>query len=264
MDKLENLKEINDLSNCFYKNKKSIALDDLKYRLNNNKGFLLSKHPVFGHIKKLFDEHTIFITPSEKFFRARIVNDNDFNKFFKDGYLEGEFYGYNKKDSFVPRRLEMNENRANYRGIPCLYTAKEEETAISEIRPFIGNKVSVATLQAKGNLKLFDLSIDLNLIYTYTKPPYSEFWLSLAVEYFIPYMRNSNKEYLLTQCISEYIQLSGFDGIQYSSSLNEGGINIALFNCLHEDDGGEYDICEPIESHTYTIKNIKHCFEYIS
>jgi hypothetical protein len=162
----------------------------------------------------------------------------------------------NKKDSFVPPKEHIKASLANAMGIPCLYTAKDQKTAIAEVRPFLGNEISVATIQPIRELKIFDLFIDHN---------YNEIaniWFGLGLAFSIPYENTSKNEYLLTQCVSEYLKKSGFDGIQYSSSHNEGGKNIALFNCKHEYDGGKYDICEPTVSNCCIVKRIKHECEY--
>src|SRR5689334_21047790 len=39
------------------------------------------------------------------------------------------------------------EGRVNPKGIPCLYTATHQRTAISEVRPWLGAFVSIAQLQ---------------------------------------------------------------------------------------------------------------------
>jgi len=94
------------------------------------------------------------------------------------------------------------------------------------------------------------------------KPPHSEFWFNIVIEFSITYENTSRNQYLLTQCVSEFIRHEGFDGIQYSSSLHEGGKNIAIFNCKHEDDGGKYDICEPINSDIRFIISVDYKIKY--
>jgi hypothetical protein len=48
------------------------------------------------------------------------------------------------------------EGRANPPGIPCLYLATTRDTALSEIRPWIGATISVAELQIARNLNIID------------------------------------------------------------------------------------------------------------
>jgi len=230
------------------------VLDDFMHSLHHEKRFFNENHPIFDHIKKLFDNHTIILSPNELLFRARKFESVEETK----SYKENDFYGFNKKDSFVPPKEKTQENRANSKGIPCLYAAKNEETAIAEIRPLIGKDISVATIRPLRDLKLFDLFINPDLPHTevFNQSP-SDIWFGIAFLFSIPYDNILENKYLVTQCISEFIRISGFDGIQYSSSLCEGGKNIALFNCKNEDDG-KYDICEPVESKVRTIQGIIH------
>ena len=263
--KILELKRNYDFYNFLANNGRSTVLDDFQKVLHHENRFFINNHKIFEHIKSLFDEYTIVLSMNELLFRARKVESNDVTKFCTDEYNEEEFYGYNKKDSFVPLMKNINANRANAKGIPCLYAAKEEKTAIAEIRPFLGSTVSVATIKLVRDLKIFDLYFDYDMSNSdIVKLPLADIWFGLAFAYSIPYENSSQNEYLLTQCVSEYFQISGFDGIQYSSSLNEGGKNLALFNCKHENDFGKYETCEPISSHCCIIKNIKHEYEFYS
>ena len=260
--KVIELYKMNNFMAYIGKNDEESLLNDFSEYLLNKNRFFNNNHSVLEHIRKLFDYCTITLTPNDSLFRARVINLEDNNP--KDEKknkinIEDNFFGYGKKDSFVRKISDVQANRANSIGIPCLYAAKEEITAVSEIRPFIGNEISVAVIKPIHNLKIFDLYFHPQQNYDdIIKPPRSIFWLDVAIRFSIPYEDSSRNEYLLTQCISEYIRISGFDGIQYSSSLHEGGKNIAIFNCKHEDDGGKYEICEPVCSDTRFIKSVKY------
>jgi hypothetical protein len=263
--KMMELKKIRDFHNFITNNEGSKILNEFEHSLHYKNCFFNVSHPVFDNIKNMFVDHTVTLAQNETIYRARIVEDDELEEICKEKYFEENFYGFNKKDSFAPPIKYVSAGRVNPSGIPCLYAAKEEKTAIAEVRPFMGKNISVAKIQLLHSLKIFDLFIDLNLSETeIIKQQYSDLWLDIALLFSIPCERNSEKEYLLTQCISEYVKLSGFDGIQYSSSLHEGGKNIALFNCKNEKNGGKYDICEPISSHICTIKRIEHCYEFFN
>jgi len=235
-----------------------LAFEDFTTTLYKKTRFFNQNHKIFSHIKALFEGCSITLTPNDFLFRARKIEPEDFDILDK----EDNFLGFAKKDSFVPKRKDMRSNRANSSGIPCLYAARDEKTAISEIRPFLCNEISIATIRPVRNLKLFDLYFSLEQHYNeIIKPPHSDFWFNIALKYSVPYENSMRNEYLLTQCISEYVQLEGFDGIQYASSLNEGGKNIVIFNCKHEEEGRKYEICEPICSTIRYIKRIEHYFE---
>lgn len=46
-------------------------------------------------------------------------------------------------DRMVPRPDRATEGRANAKGIPCLYLSTDRDTAMAEVRPWIGSYVSV-------------------------------------------------------------------------------------------------------------------------
>ena len=58
---------------------------------------------------------------------------------------------------FCPSRMKPNSRvasgRANSAGIPVLYLATTEQTAISEVRPWVGSKVSLAEFRTVRDLK---------------------------------------------------------------------------------------------------------------
>jgi RES domain-containing protein len=64
------------------------------------------------------------------------------------------FDGTDLPTAFQPERMKplpdsAKEGRANAKGIPCLYVATDKETAMSEVRPWIGSFVSVAALELR-------------------------------------------------------------------------------------------------------------------
>jgi len=259
--KIIKLKKIYDFYNYITNNNVCKTLDKFKHKLYYKNRFFNDNHSFFIQLKETFEKYTIQLVQNEPLYRARVINGKeDKCKFCTKEYFEEEFYGYNKKDSYVPPlSSKIKANRANAEGIPCLYTAKEEKTAIAEVRPFKGNEISVATIKIKKEkLYIYNLYLDLDMNEDELLKNPSDIWLSIAFAFSVPYEDTSTNDYLLTQCISEYIQLSGFDGIQYSSSLNDNGKNIALFNCNNVDDGGNYDICEPVNSHVCIVQNTDH------
>jgi len=53
---------------------------------------------------------------------------------------------------------KASDGRVSPRGIPCLYLATQEDTAILEVRPLIGSFVSVAQFKTRRELRLVDCS----------------------------------------------------------------------------------------------------------
>ena len=234
------------------------ALERFHTKLKEKMRFFC-EHEFLDILKKAFDRFTIFINADEVLYRARrLPLDYDEDKWKHSD----PFMGYNKEKSFIPPAKETTAGRANMRGIPCLYAARSAETAVSEVRPFKGTHVSVAEIRIKKELRLFSFYItndDYMLDLADFIGKFPAWYRRLAITFSIPRENSENDEYLLTQCISEYLWLhGGFDGIAFPSSLHDRGENIVLFNCKHN----SYDICEPVSSSVYRIKDIKVEYEH--
>lgn len=131
-----------------------------------------------------------------------------------------------------PAHLAGN-GRLNPRGIPYLYLASDEITAISEVRPWKGAELTLAEFQTTRLLKLANFS---------TQPRYlqpfqagmegSDFtWRELITWLFsAPFDPRDDIAYVPTQYLAERAKASEFDGLIYDSALHNGGYNVALFD----------------------------------
>ncbi|MGL4453280.1 MAG: RES family NAD+ phosphorylase [Sarcina sp.] len=125
--------------------------------------------------------------------------------------------------------------RCNPMGIPYLYLADREETAIKEVRARVGDLVTIAKIEVGGVYSFFDLSsqeiksssikesfiIDktvANLVYIINRD------FTKRID------EHEKLEYLPLQFISEYIKNRGFDGFMYQSSQDLIGTNYVIFN----------------------------------
>ena len=141
-----------------------------------------------------------------------------------------------------PLAFEAKEGRANPKGIPCLYLATEEKTAMSEMRPSVGDYVSVGQFKTLKPLTLIDCSIGhdsgINLYFDLDNGPFEPdakerekaVWNDIDRAFSEP-VTDSDKsaDYAPTQIISELFRSKGFDGIAYKSHLGDG-FNVALFD----------------------------------
>jgi hypothetical protein len=129
--------------------------------------------------------------------------------------------------------------RANPLGISYLYVASDPDTAISEIRPHKGEKVTVAEFKVVQDLELadlgdpkesispFQLNDDDELELIYKNLPYLTMLGKELSKPIIP--QEVNLEYLPSQYLCELIKQIGFHGIIYKSSVGEGS-NYVIFN----------------------------------
>lgn len=146
--------------------------------------------------------------------------------------------------------------RANPKGISYLYVADSLETSLYETRASLFDYVTV------GEFKLTEDITILNLRNPKDDPIYwSEIEEIENYLIYIPFIQTLQKElslpirkrdqildYIPTQYISEFIKSLEFDGVEYQSSLNSTGYNIAIFNP---------EKLECFKTNVYEIKDIK-------
>ena len=154
-----------------------------------------------------------------------------------------EILGHNS-DRMTPRSDRAREGRANPAGIPVLYLATTEQTAISEIRPWIGSEVSVAQFRLSRNLKALDLSVGhrkLWMVRIKSAPNLSvkeidpdvkekDVWNDVDQAFSRPISDSDDRaDYVPTQILAEFFCDHGFNALMYRSQFGEG-FNIALFD----------------------------------
>lgn len=137
-----------------------------------------------------------------------------------------------------PRRNAAHEGRANPKGIPCLYVATDKDTALSEVRPWMGAQISLGHFRTTRDLRLVDFSpghewkLDADLLLG-TLPPeevLKGIWAQVDRAFSEPISDDpSTAEYVPTQVIAEVFRREGLDGLVYKSMLGEG-FNMALFD----------------------------------
>jgi len=185
-------------------------------------------------IKDTCESRVQIIEPNSEMWRAQMGYDT----------LPLMHYEVNIDDIYVPyseKRMRplsnsASEGRANPKGIPCLYVASDKETAMSEIRPWLGSTVSVGKFTNSKELRIVDFSKHhgdslpsflaepddakkIEAVWTYIDKSFSE-----------PVTNSDQKsDYAPTQIIAELIKSLNYDGIAFKSSLNKGH-NLALFN----------------------------------
>jgi hypothetical protein len=167
---------------------------------------------------------------------------------------------YAEKD-MKPISNWQGEGRVNPRGIPYLYLATTRDTALAEVRPWIGSVISVARFRVQRKLSVIDCSEHrsmksaVDLFMDHTRPREDGIWVAIDRAFATPVSRDDDvKEYIPTQIIAESFKSAGFDGVVYNSLLSKNGLNLALFNL---DDAGL------VESTLYKASSINFNFEQI-
>lgn len=161
------------------------------------------------------------------------------------------FKGYNSAGSIAPPVELVTAGRINPEKIRYLYLAENQETAIYEVRPIIGQNVSVATFKMTDDIKIYDLAKeiksqerdDANIDYLLYEEIQRRFSKPNA---------GQEDKYIPTQYLGELIKQMGFDGLRFKSSLKNGGINIVLFDDKK---------CKAISSDIVKVSDIKLKYE---
>ncbi|WP_421882420.1 RES family NAD+ phosphorylase [Methylibium sp.] len=148
---------------------------------------------------------------------------------------------YEEPVPFAPERMKplkgaAHEGRVNPRGIPCLYTASNKETAVAEVRPWLGALVSVAQLTPARPLRLVNCGEGHDSKFdVYFDEPAPEIreqavWRAIGREFSKPVGPDlAVAEYAPTQVLAEHFKKLGYDGVVYKSKLGPG-INLAFFD----------------------------------
>lgn len=153
------------------------------------------------------------------------------------------------KKRMTPLPDRAKEGRVNPKGIPCLYVASDAETAISEVRPWVGAYVSIAMFTLRRDVTLVDCTIStlstlelmdrlrrsLERTREHTEEDAASkqesLWFEINHAFSEPVSASDDvAEYAPTQVLAENFREHGYDGILYRSALAKGGLNLALFD----------------------------------
>jgi RES domain len=186
------------------------------------------------------------------FWRAQLGNDS------RDWEQDGETYQVpyaHPAARMKPLRGQASEGRANAKGIPCLYLANRKETAMSEVRPWVGSYASVGQFKLLKEIEIIDCARnhDKTLPYYFDEPTPKKraevVWSLIDVAFAQPITRNDDTgDYAATQIIAELFKSTGFGGVAYKSNFEKEGLNLALF---------DIDVADLVNCHLYRVKSVK-------
>lgn len=134
-----------------------------------------------------------------------------------------------------PRRDRAVEGRANPKGIPYLYVATRRDTALAEVRPWVGARISCAELKAARDLRVVDCTRHAARSFSIlglTPEEYwdDDVWADVDDAFARPVTAADDlADYVPTQVLAELFKSDGYDGVAYASSVGDGH-NISLFD----------------------------------
>lgn len=173
--------------------------------------------------KSLFKHYERIVPMGKKYYRARICDRKD---------------GFPKEEMGNPPSNLTKSGRANPEGISYLYLANDVKTTLYEVRANLLDLVSVGTFQLNENITVINLNEKTYDIFRLAEAEvlddliiHKPFIDKLDEELSKPRRRSDSElDYLPTQYLSELIKSMGYDGIEFRSSLNPEGYNLAIFN----------------------------------
>ena len=173
-----------------------------------------------------------------------------------------ELNGYSVNEMSAPPAGKSSEGRANARGITCLYVANDVDTTLHEVRAGVFDFVCVGTFRLKEDITVVDLRAIAEI------SPFVDGLECLSHAINKQYLEKLNSEmskslrrsdstldYVPTQYIVDFIKSiehngkQEYDGIEYNSTTNPGGYNLAIFNP---------DVFECISTSVYDIEKLQY------
>jgi hypothetical protein len=168
-------------------------------------------------------------------------------------------------DAFPPGRMkplrdQASEGRVNRKNIPCLYLAEHGDTAMAEVRPWVGAKITLAQFKVVRDCIIVDCSQDkltsLDLMLRKSEATAEEceqaVWGDISRAFSTPLTRDDTlEEYLATQCVAERFRSEGYDGVAFPSALGKGR-SFALF---------DLDAACPMNGTLYNTESVSYKFE---
>lgn len=221
-------------------------LDDFIEEVKNA-GCSSPDNPVFDFLRDKKTNSTRKLMIDTELYRARIIQgDEPIN-------ISQNYYGYDLRGSFVnPNVSRIAAMRANRAGQPRLYCADVNYLALIEVRPKVGNKISLATLKINDVLTILDLTL-FHIPYGMDEEK-QKLFAEISILFSTPVNQDDDKsDYLVTQEIADFVEGLGYDGIAFSSSLspalnqeNYNCCNLVIFN---------YQKCAPVKSNVVEMRS---------
>lgn len=216
--------------------------EDFKKEIVTTNRFIVKATLDFEILEKIFTSFQKKYRARKQFYRARVSN--------KEGLPDNQM-------GKPPAKI-ASPGRANPKGIPYLYLSNDVKTTMYEVRASLYDYVTVAEFRLSEEIKVTSLRnmnqvspfqiTDINVYLQYKR-----FINLLEADLMKPLRKqDTDLDYIPTQYLCEFIKSLGFDGVEYGSSLNPEGFNIALFNDSK---------VECFNTTVYDITNISYDYE---
>lgn len=193
-------------------------------------------------------ERDVVFRPGHSFYRAQIGVDIVDRTDDEGNWIGEDMWGFGAR-RMKPLTDRAREGRANPTGIPVLYVATSPETAVAEVRPWIGADISVAQCRLARPMKTLDLTRG-HVNSSVSGPVFRHIvggreltssekeaavWAEIDEAFSEPVTGSDDRaEYAPTQVLAEVFRNAGYDAIGYRSQFGDdgdrGGYNVAIFD----------------------------------
>ena len=196
--------------------------DSLKKEIKGEYRYCFSQDLFSEKIQSVFSQLEETIDCEQNWFRARISEEK-----------------LKSKDMGAPPFGKARAGRANPVGIPYLYLAENEETAVTEVRPHKGATVYVGKFKPNEELHCLDLTDPISRISPFfgnesltieELRSVSLFFKSASLDLSMPISPDvASVNYVPTQVLCEFIKKSGYAGVIYRSAYTNSR-NLVVFD----------------------------------
>lgn len=202
----------------------------------------------------------------EVLFRARVGKYEEEYK-YEDGSPGIGIGPLSPQEIGAPPSGKAIEGRINPKGISYLYLAKDRETAIAEVRPWLKQSITVGHFILNKEITVIDATKDKHSRQvTFVSEdrkcveidnPSEEWepfvWRDINLYFSFPLIAGEeHNQYVPTQYLSECFKNAGYDGILYKSSFTKEGYNIVLF---------DPNVARLLQAQLFDIESITYKYE---
>lgn len=213
-------------------------------------------------------------------YHSKLINFDILEKycsFIRKTYKAGDLFyrarisdrsGYPINEMSAPPAGKSSEGRANAKGITCLYVASDVDTTLHEVRAGVFDFVSVGTFRLKEDITVVNLRAITDISpfvegLDYLDHAINKQYLEKVNTEMSKSLRRSDStlDYVPTQYIVDFIKSiehndkQEYDGIEYNSTTNPGGYNLAIFNP---------ELFECTEVNVYDIEKLQYTSTKVS
>lgn len=181
--------------------------------------YLSILHPVGKDIFACIGKAPTFDITNEKWFRARLLND------------ESRIFSSDEMKAPDPNRVYIKEGRYNHTGQSFLYLSSDSKTAFLEIKSSKENTCVMQEFTVSNLKNILDLRFNYNDIPTDVDIIYLALIYNGYLDQVSEKKSSWKPEYFIPRFVADAARNYGYSGIIYTSAASLFGSNLTIFDC---------------------------------